>query len=201
MKLVKCAKTGNIISGAAFFILGIILMIFPESSIMVLCRAAGAVILTSGIVRLAGYFSKDLYYLAFQFDFALGIFSILFGAVLIFRPSWLVSTVQMFMGIFILINGLFALQTSMDSKKFGMKYWWVLLLFSVFSSVLGFGIIINPFRSAASLVEITGITLLLVGGEKIFVSIYTIVTKKVNKDIKNAPVDLSDYKDYRERTE
>lgn len=201
MKLVRCAKTGNIISGGAFFILGIILMLFPTASMVLLTKVAGAIMFISGIVRIVGYFSKDLYYLAFQFDFALGILSVLFGGMLFFRPSWLISAIQIFMGAFVLVNGLFALQTAMDSKKFGMKYWWVLLTISVLSSVLGFLIIINPFKSAAAVTELIGMTLLFVGVEKVFVSIYTIVTQKNKEDNNKKYIDISDFTDYEERTE
>lgn len=200
MKLVKCAKTGNIIGGAAFFILGVVLMIFPETSLTVLSRIAGAVMLASGIIRIIGYFSKDLYYLAFQFDFALGILSILFGTAIFFRPAIIISAIQLFLGAFVLINGLFALQTAMDSKKFGMQFWWVLLILSVISSLFGFAMIINPFKSAAAITELIGIALLFVGAEKVFVSIYTIVTGKTKKE-KNKPIDISDYTDYKERTD
>ena len=199
MKLVRCAKTGNIVSGTAFFILGVILMLYPDASLRWLSRAIGVVMLTSGIIRLVGYFSKDLYYLAFQFDFALGILSILFGAILVFKPAVFISTVQIIMGVFALVNGLFALQTAMDSKKFGMRYWWILLAFSVVSSVTGLVLIISPFKTAVAVITLTGITLLITGADKIFVSIYTIVTKK--GDSENAPVDLSDFRDYTERTE
>lgn len=199
MKLVRCAKTGNIVSGTAFFILGVILMLYPDASLRWLSRAIGAVMLASGIIRLVGYFSKDLYYLAFQFDFALGILSILFGAILVFKPALFISTVQIIMGVFALVNGLFALQTAMDSKKFGMRYWWILLAFSVVSSVTGLVLIISPLKTAAAVITLTGITLLIAGADKIFVSIYTIVTKK--GDSENAPVDLSDFRDYTERTE
>ena len=199
MKLVRCAKTGNIVSGTAFFILGVILMLYPDASLRWLSRAIGAVMLVSGIIRLVGYFSKDLYYLAFQFDFALGILSILFGAILVFKPALFISTVQIIMGVFALVNGLFALQTAMDSKKFGMRYWWILLAFSVVSSITGLVLIISPFKTAVAVITLTGITLLITGADKIFVSIYTIVTKK--GDSENAPVDLSDFRDYTERTE
>ena len=199
MKLVRCAKTGNIVSGTAFFILGVILMLYPGASLRWLSRAIGAVMLASGIIRLVGYFSKDLYYLAFQFDFALGILSILFGAILVFKPALFISAVQIIMGVFALVNGLFALQTAMDSKKFGMRYWWILLAFSVVSSVTGLVLIISPLKTAAAVITLTGITLLIAGADKIFVSIYTIVTKK--GDSENAPVDLSDFRDYTERTE
>lgn len=204
MRLVKYAKTGNIVSGAAFLALGFILMLFPEFSLVTLSKAAGAVLFISGAVRIIGYFSKDLYSLAFQFDLALGILSVLFGAVLFLRPTWLASTVPFLLGAFALINGLFAVQNSLDSKKFGMKYWWVLFTFSVLLSVLGFSLIVNPFRSAAAIARIIGMTLLFVGAEKIFVSVYTIVTKKNiknSKDEKDTFIDLNNFKDYKEGTD
>lgn len=201
MKLVRCAKAGNIVSGAAFFILGTVLLLFTKFSLVFFSRAAGLIMLASGIIRIIGYFSNDLYSLAFQFDFALGIFSVLFGAVLFFRPTLLISTIQLFMGAFVLINGLFALQTAMDSKKFGMKYWWILLALSVLPSLFGLALIISPFRSAAIITRVIGLTLLLVGAEKIFISVYTVVTKKVSEEKKKDYIDFSDFKDFRKGAE
>ena len=181
MKLIRCAKAGYIVSAVAFMALGLILTIWPEMSMITISYAAGAIVLASGIVRIVGYFSKDLYSLAFQFDLALGIFTVLIGIVFLLHPQWLISAIPFFVGIFVLVNGLFTFQTSLDSKRFGMKYWWVMLIFSVLSSALGIVLIIDPFTGAGVLTILVGVTMMCTGVEKRFLALYTIVIKKKNK--------------------
>lgn len=181
MKLIRCAKVGYIVSAAAFIVFGLILAIWPEMSMITISYAAGAIVLVSGIVRIVGYFSKDLYSLAFQFDLALGIFTVIIGAVFLLHPQWLISAIPFLVGIFVLVNGLFTFQTSLDSKRFGMKYWWVMLIFSVLSSLLGILLIIDPFAGAGVLTVIIGVTMMCTGVEKLFLALYTIVIKKKNK--------------------
>ena len=181
MKLIRCAKAGYIVSAVAFMALGLILTIWPEMSMITISYAAGAIVLASGIVRIVGYFSKDLYSLAFQFDLALGIFTVLIGIVFLLHPQWLISAIPFFVGIFVLVNGLFTFQTSLDSKRFGMKYWWVMLIFSVLSSALGIVLIIDPFTGAGVLTILVGVTMMCTGVEKLFLALYTIVITRKNK--------------------
>ena len=180
MKLIRCAKAGYIVSAVAFMALGLILTIWPEMSMITISYATGAIVLASGIVRIVGYFSKDLYSLAFQFDLALGIFTVLIGIVFLLHPQWLISAIPFFVGIFVLVNGLFTFQTSLDSKRFGMKYWWVMLIFSVLSSALGIVLIIDPFTGAGVLTILVGVTMRWTGVEKLFLALYTIFIKKKN---------------------
>lgn len=180
MKLTKCAKIGYVVSEAVLIALGVILVIWPTASMLTISYAIGSVILASGIIRVIGYFSKDLYSLAFQFDLALGIFTILFGIILLTHPRWIILSIPVLIGLFVLINGLFTLQTSIDARKFGMKYWWIMTVMAILSSVLGIVLILNPFNSAKILVVLIGITMIFTGAEKLFLSLYTIVTKKKN---------------------
>lgn len=192
MKMVRYAKTGSIISGIILIICGLFLTIFPSFSIIVISRVIGAMIILSGIVKIIGYFSNDLYSLAFQFGLALGIFSIILGTVLIIYPKWMASVLPIIIGLVILINSLFTFQTSMDSKKFGLDYWWVSLILSILTSILGITIIFNPFSSAAVMMAIIGITTMFFGAEKVFVSLYTVVVKKKNKE-KEKYIDVTEY--------
>ena len=81
----------------------------------------GAVSIVFGIIKLMGYFSKDVYRLAFQFDLALGIAMIVLGAVEVIRPRLLLGLLPVVLGIIVLVDGLFKIQTALDSKRFGLK--------------------------------------------------------------------------------
>ncbi|MDQ9777003.1 hypothetical protein RF400_00035, partial [Acinetobacter baumannii] len=73
--------------------------------------------------------SKDLYCLAFQYDFACGVFLIVLGMIVLCIKNYKDGYLLAGLGIFILLDSLLAVQTSFDAKRFGMTEWkWILLL-------------------------------------------------------------------------
>ena len=94
-------------------------------------------------VKIVGYFTKDIFQLAFQFDFALGIISAILGAVLIFRTSYMVEILSVCVGIFILIDGALKLQTAVDAKKFGIENWWLILVIALLVSIVGINLVLD----------------------------------------------------------
>lgn len=99
---------------------------------------AGTILIAYGIIKIIGYFSKDLYCLAFQYDFACGIFLIVLGITTLcissrFKDSSLLAA----LGILILLDSLLSIQTALDSKKFGLSSWKYILLFSMITGTFG----------------------------------------------------------------
>lgn len=84
MSSLKKIKIMYSILAVIFIIFGICLMIRPELSLRIICRLAGVLFLIYGFVKISGYFSRDIYELAFQFDFAMGLFSLAIGCALSF---------------------------------------------------------------------------------------------------------------------
>ena len=68
----KAAKIGYIILSVLYCVLGILLITMPELSITALGILLGIGMIVFGIVKIVGYFSKDLFRLAFQYDLAFG---------------------------------------------------------------------------------------------------------------------------------
>lgn len=66
VKALRAAKTSYIIMSAAFCVSGILLILFPEISVSMVGITAGIMLIAFGVVKLSGYFSKDLYQLAFS---------------------------------------------------------------------------------------------------------------------------------------
>ena len=56
--------------------LGAALLFAPQLGLRTLCVVYGVFLIVYGVTKLSGYFAKDLFQLAFQFDLALGIVSI-----------------------------------------------------------------------------------------------------------------------------
>lgn len=131
MNLIRYLKRAFLILSVGFMAGGACLLIHPDISAVTICMALGVLSILYGAVRLAGYFSNDLYRLAFQFDLAVGILSILIGLILLLHPDRVLVYLPIVTGVFILVDSVLRLQTAMDAKHFGMGKWWVILLVSL----------------------------------------------------------------------
>ena len=142
---------------------GLLLSINPLMEEPVLYRICGIVLLVFGVVKIAGYFSKDIFQLAFQFDLAMGVISSIIGVILIFHTTWPIGKVSVCMGIFMLADALLKLQTTIDAKKFGIEKWWMMLLMAVPVAVIGVLLLILQFESNTYIMKLLGLNLCIDG--------------------------------------
>lgn len=112
---IRAAKISYIVTSAAFCVLGVLLIVLRDWSVSFIGVVTGIMLIAFGIVKLLGYFSKDLYRLAFQFDLAFGILLMVLGVIILARPERAMSFVCLMLGVAILADGLFKLQTAVDA--------------------------------------------------------------------------------------
>lgn len=174
MKAVKYIKAVFAAVSAAFIIMGACLLIWPDISVGVICTVLGVVAVLYGVVKLFGYFSNDLYRLAFQFDLALGVLSVVLGALLLAYPRGVMGVLPVLAGVFVLIESVLRIQTSIDARHFGMRRWWMILILAVGGSALGILMLLNPFASGRVIVRVMGLTLAVDGAESLLAGLYTI---------------------------
>lgn len=191
----KAAKTGYIAISAIYCILGLILIINPGFSAQVVAMLCGAALIVFGIVKIAGYFSKDLFRLAYQFDLATGILLILLGVIVMIKPDNFLNLLCVVLGITVLIEGLFKVQVAMDSKSFGIKRWWLIMALAVLSGIHGVLLIFRPDEGMSFLLVLLGLSLLCSG----VLNLITVLTAV--KIVNNQQPDLKEDVSYRFSTE
>lgn len=156
----RAAKVGYIILSVLFCLLGALILLRPQSSALVLGRLLGVGMIAFGAVKVVGYFSKDLYRLAFQYDLAFGVLMAALGVAALTRPDGTVRFLGLILGVFILADGLFKIQIALDARRFGLTTWWLTLLLAVLSGVLGALLV---FRPADSIGVLFGLSVLSEG--------------------------------------
>ena len=159
----RTAKTGYIIVSAIMIALGLVLVIYPEISLQLLGIVCGALFIVFGAIRLVGFFSKDLYRLAFQYDLVFGIFMVVLGIIMLVNPGTLTGFICVALGLSALIDGLFRVQMSVEAKRFGIGTWWLVCVCGVLSAVAGVVVMVRPAESAPVLMTLIGISLMLEG--------------------------------------
>lgn len=161
--MLRHMKTGTMLLSIAYIALGLMLLIVPEHSLLLLCYAFGAVVLITGIVCLVQYvrirgngFVAPFMLIGGVITGALGIFTLL-------RPETVASFLPIVFGIFIAVDGFSRIVSGFDLAKRRAHHWWVLALLGVLSILLGLLLIWRPFAVAVSVVMLCGILLIVEG--------------------------------------
>lgn len=153
----KKLKNSYIVVAVAYVVFGMSLAIKPELSSTVICFAVGALCLIYSITALIKYFTDGRRNYYIEPNFILPVVMAIFGFVIIVRPSIIVSILPVIVGIVLIISGIMKLQDSFNLKKYAYKKWFVVLIFSIVSIVLGVVVILNPFGTGLLFIRIVGI--------------------------------------------
>ncbi|MBQ5549550.1 MAG: hypothetical protein IIT32_00670, partial [Bacteroidales bacterium] len=90
-------------------------------------------------------------------------------------------------GLFILVDCVFKLQVATDSKRMGARSWWVTLLFTCVSLVLGLLLIFDTFKGQRVLSIMMGVALVADGLQNLCTVIYaSIFVKEAKQAVQNA---------------
>jgi len=170
----RIAKIGYIIMSLVFCIVGVLLAVFPELSLMLVGRALGIAMIIFGGIKLVGYFSRDLYRLAFQYDLEFGILLVVLGLIVLKKPINAVNFIFIALGIAILADGLFKIQIAVDAKKFGIDTWWLILSLAILTGIVGLLVVFRPVENAKLLTALLGISLLAEGILNFCVAVVTV---------------------------
>ena len=150
------------------------MMAVPELSVTVVGTVLGIAMIVFGIVKLAAYFSKDLFRLAFQYDLAFGILLIALGVLVLLQPDCAMSFFCIVLGICVLTDGLFKIQIAIDAKRFGITKWWIVMVMAILTVAMGIVLVLRPGESAAVIMLLAGIGIFVEGLLNICVSLCTV---------------------------
>ena len=174
VRLVRSAKIIHIVASALLFLSGIFVCIWGGYTTVVQW-VVGAIFILMGAASMLGYFSNDLYRLAFNHDLAIGAFSVMFGGMCWLLP-YDTTTLTYAVCIYVILDGFTKLQVAIEAKTFGMQRWHFMLGTAIL--VVGMGIvafIILIGRAEPRL--LTGLALSVDGAENIWNTVYTVKVK------------------------
>lgn len=159
----RIAKIGHIVLSVAIIVLASLLLAglqFPFSIWENLC---GALLILLGAVKITGYASKDLYRLAFQYDFVFGCVLAGVGLVFLCRPNMTVEIAGTILGLVVFSDGVIKIQVARHAKSFGIVLWWLIMAFAALASVGGLAVAIYPWTGVGVLTTVMGVIFLIEG--------------------------------------
>ena len=169
---IRAAKIGYIVTSVLLCLFGILLIAWPTVSVQWIAVCCGVLMLLFGVAKLCGYFSRDLYRLAFQYDLAFGILLLVLGTIVLTHTESAIAFLCVLSGLFTLCDGLLKIQTALEARRFGISQWGGILIGAVLTGALGAVLVFRPGFGAELLVVWLGITLLAEG----LLSFLTVIT-------------------------
>lgn len=169
MNFLKKLKTNVVISAALCILLGIVLVVWPDLSMQIVCTAIGAVLLIGGGVRLAAYFmAKDGSVYA-QMNLIMGIVLAVVGVWILLQPDKVLAIIPIIVGIVIALHGINNLQQAVSLCKEQYDKWWIALILGLLTVGFGVLLICKPFAALDTAVMMIGIFLIYDGISDIWI--------------------------------
>lgn len=163
MKEVKEFRKSYILISALYMVLGVVLLIWPTTSVKFICYGLGAAMLVLGITYGVIYFTKDNLNGFLQMDLVIGIICLAFGIFILLNPAFLASVLPFAMGIILLLGAVVKLQSAFNMKRLNFRKWYLVLLCAILIVVLGIVLLCNPFGNERFMILYIGSCLVLDG--------------------------------------
>ena len=161
MKVIEKVKVFNYFLPIVYFILGLLMVIFPGTVNDIINYIIGGLLMLFGIDYIVRYLSNNKVTTYSKYSLTVGIVPIICGVFLICNPEVLVSIIPFVAGMIILMDAFEKLKHAIDLKKMNYDEWWVDLVVAILFIVFGIIVIMNPFDAAKLLIRILGIFFLV----------------------------------------
>ena len=173
-KPMQTAKIGYVIVSLLLCVLGVVMIVVPDFSASLIGTLCGIMLIVFGAFKLVGYFSKDLYRLAFQYDLAFGILTLALGIIILLNPDNIMNFICVVLGVAVLADGLLKIQIALDSKRFGISKWWLILMMAIMVAFVGALLLLAPFETGSILVRVLGLSICIDGIMNLIVVMSTV---------------------------
>lgn len=167
----RIAKYGSILMALVFCAAGAAILLLPTLSLGAIGAFLGCAMLVFGIIKMIGYFSKDLFRLAFQYDLQFGALLCILGIITLARRQNAAEFICIAYGVCMVAESLFRAGTALDAKRFGIRQWWLTLALAVLSGAVGVLVVVWPVTAVHMVKLMLGIALLTEGVLTLIVSV------------------------------
>lgn len=161
----KQTKLFLLLRAAALILGGLLLILYPTSTLATAATILGVALVVYGAVSLVSYFFNRQE--ARSLTLIAGVAAVIFGIVVLARPSLVINFFPTVGGVLIIVAGVWQVLSALDLRRAGGA-WKLPLVLAVVTVILGAVILFNPFGTMALLVRLLGAALLFIGVTGLF---------------------------------
>ena len=163
-------------------IFGILLVVWPDITIVVIANILGAIFIVSGIYQIINYFVVKGQNDFFNNSLLSGVVALLIGIAAIVIGEDIANIFRIIIGIWMIYESLVRVNTAIKLHSTGVKVWSYILIIAIMMLALG---IFVTFNSGA-IIQLIGWMMILTGvigvvGDAMFIQQINIVVEKLTK--------------------
>ena len=155
--MIKKAYRVSIVSSILLLLFGILLVMDAESFIKSVTALLGIILIVIGVFPIIDYFRYKKSGLLSGIGLISGVFSLVCGLMFLLNDSMLMVLIPLFIGVWMIINGINKAQISFELKDSEESSWIITFVYSIVIIVLGAYFIINPMSGAKIVTNTLGI--------------------------------------------
>lgn len=163
MNPLKQMKWQSLMTSALYIIMGIVLIVFPETTATTLCYVVGISGVVIGVFTVLAYLFRDVHKNYYRNDFVSGMMEILLGAFVLYKAQLVIDLIPFILGIFIVFSGINKLQNCIDVRRMGYGNGLLFFVLAMINIVVGIILIIDPFGAVKVLFMVIGAGLVFSG--------------------------------------
>ena len=188
--MLKRIYRASIITSILLFLFGLLLIFNSEGFIKSISTIIGILLLVIGILPVAEFFRYRKDNAISSIALIPGIFSIVCGLMLILNDDMLLILIPVFIGVWMVINGINKFRFAFELKDQKESSWIITFIFSIVVVICGGYFIVNPIRGAKLVGQTVGIIICIYAVFDIIDCIlikakYKEITTEINKQINN----------------
>ena len=123
---------------------GVLLILFGNLALRITAYVLAGVMLVCGIWSVITYIRSKPMQRITESRLATGLILLVAGTLLAFNPNYLEDFLPFIWGLALLFGGFLKIQYAFDEMSVGVKKWWIMLIFAVFSIIIGILSLLNP---------------------------------------------------------
>ena len=149
-------KVNLILDAVITMIIGGVLLFWPGATTDIIVRAIGVLIILIGAVITLSFFAPDRNIVLRSGSIVGGVVVAVIGVWVLFNPHFFEALIPIIAGIIIAFGGFVNLLQALSLWKQNYKYWWVALVFSLLTALLGVLLFVRPIQVVSFVVQLIG---------------------------------------------
>jgi len=150
------------LNGIILILIGLFMLLWPEPSLKILCVIVGIILIISGALTLIHYYQTKALNPE-QKDMVTGIIQLVIGILLIVISRFFVSVFLILAGLVMIVGCIAMFRRAWELRDAKGKDFVFSILIGVLILALGIVMIINPVGTAAFVIQLCGVALMIVG--------------------------------------
>lgn len=160
LRAVKSIKLNASLAALAYLVIGVILLLLPNTSKRVLCTVVGLGVTVYGVFSLLG-FLLDRGSDGFSVELIVGVAALAFGLFSLLNPGFLMDFLIISLGLIIAVSSVSSIKRAMNLRVFAYRYWWISLCVAIVTLVVALTFVFCPDVYGDLLMRIIGAMLIV----------------------------------------